>query len=62
MANHKLLARIYPRFIWQTYRESHDDSESVEKVTINFIGAEEDTNYDWQKRDFSEAFDGLPGC
>ena len=44
-----------------TYAKSLEDSESVEKVTSSFLGAEQITNYDAEKGHFDETIDLLPG-
>ena len=61
MANHYVAVGVYSQSCWWTYAKSLQDSESVEKVTSSFLGAEQITNYDAEKGHFDETIDCLPG-
>jgi hypothetical protein len=61
MTNHKLAVGLYSQTLWWTYVKSLEDSESVEKVTSSFLGAEQITNYDAEKDHFDKTIDCLPG-
>ena len=61
MANHNLAVGVYAQSLWWTYAKSLKDSESVEKATSSFLGAEQYTNYDSKKSHFDKTIGCRPG-